>query len=110
MKLSKAMTAAAAAVVLIAAGVVVAHSTQAAPFIPYPVANSFWDGENISLLFPGASPPGANNWSCRPSAAHPRPVVLVHGTIENQTNNWQAASATLANNGYCVFAFNFGGR
>ena len=56
-----------------------------------------------------ASPPGANNWSCRPSAAHPYPVVLVHGTFANMDDNWQAAAPLLANHGYCVFAFNYGG-
>ncbi len=54
-------------------------------------------------------PPGANNFSCRPSAAHPDPVVLVHGTLANMNDNWQAASPILANHGYCVFAFNYGG-
>ena len=57
---------------------------------------------------PTASPPGANDWSCRPTAAHPDPVVLVHGTFGDMSNSWQALSPLLHNHGYCVFALNYG--
>ncbi len=54
-------------------------------------------------------PPGANDWSCQPTAAHPYPVVLVHGTFANRNNNWLALSPLLASKGYCVFALDYGG-
>ncbi len=54
------------------------------------------------------SVPGANNWSCQPTAAHPNPVVLVHATGVNLGANWVALSPMLKNAGYCVYAFNYG--
>jgi triacylglycerol esterase/lipase EstA (alpha/beta hydrolase family) len=58
---------------------------------------------------PGGTPPGMNNWSCHPSAAHPYPVILLHGTLFNENLSWQALSPELAADGYCVFGFDYGG-
>ncbi|WP_410870134.1 esterase/lipase family protein [Nocardia sp. A7] len=60
------------------------------------------------LLHPDAAPPGANRWGCKPSARHPRPVVLLHGTWLNAYDTFSYLSPRLAEAGYCVFTLNFG--
>ncbi len=49
-------------------------------------------------------PSGANDWNCLPTAEHPNPVVLAHGSIENMAQNWYALAPLLRNEGYCVYA------
>ncbi|MGW1755722.1 esterase/lipase family protein [Streptomyces mirabilis] len=51
---------------------------------------------------------GWNDYSCKPSATHPRPVVLVHGTFANSIDNWLAFAPYLVNRGYCVFSLDYG--
>ncbi|QKW05696.1 alpha/beta fold hydrolase [Streptomyces sp. NA04227] len=51
---------------------------------------------------------GWNNWSCKPSAAHPRPVVLVHGTFANSIDNWLVLAPYLVARGYCVYSLDYG--
>ncbi|MFI5547524.1 esterase/lipase family protein [Streptomyces sp. NPDC051815] len=57
-----------------------------------------------------AAAPGSgwNNWSCKPSAAHPRPVVLVHGTFGNSWDNWLGLAPYLVHRGYCVYSLDYG--
>lgn len=75
----------------------------------YPVPYDFL-GEAVKTAAggPNTPPPGSNIWSCQPSATHPNPVVLVHGLLANQTDNWQTLAPLLADNGYCVFSLTYG--
>jgi pimeloyl-ACP methyl ester carboxylesterase len=75
----------------------------------YPVTASIQQGLQQSKADPSAPPPGVNVPGCVPSAAHPRPVVLVTGTFGNMTSDWAGLGPTLANAGYCVYSTPIGG-
>lgn len=51
---------------------------------------------------------GWNDYDCEPSAAHPRPVVLVHGTFGNSIDNWLVLAPYLVKRGYCVYSLDYG--
>lgn len=53
-------------------------------------------------------PPGANDFGCKPTAAHPNPVVLVHGLGATMGLNFGSFSPKLKAQGYCVFALTYG--
>jgi triacylglycerol esterase/lipase EstA (alpha/beta hydrolase family) len=96
--------AAAAAVMLGAAGV-----ATAAPTTTIPVPYNFPANLGNQLTDPTGSPPGTNDWSCKPSAAHPDPVVLVHGGFASPQVEWGTLGPVLHNAGYCVYALAWGG-
>ncbi|HWC79721.1 MAG TPA: alpha/beta fold hydrolase [Pseudonocardiaceae bacterium] len=73
----------------------------------YPVPYTFAAAIPAALNAYGNAP-GSNDWSCKPSAAHPEPVVLTHGLLGNRNDNWQTFAPLLADEGYCVFALTYG--
>lgn len=93
-----------AAVSLVAAGGPAAASVASGKL---PIGNVV-TAVQAFLADPGGMPPGSNNWSCRPSSAHPYPVILVHGTFAGEAISWQALSPLLYDSGYCVFAYDYG--
>jgi triacylglycerol lipase len=93
------------AVVLVVAAFVTGSPVRAATS-NLPVSYNFLS--NAIKTGAATSAPGENDWKCHPSAAHPRPVVLVHGTAGNAASNWATYAALLSNNGYCVFALTYG--
>lgn len=98
-----------AAVLAVVAGLILAGpsvSASAATAPSYPVSYNFL--QNTVTVGNAASAPGENIWSCRPTPAHPRPVVLVHGTGGNAATNWVTYAALLADHGYCVYALTYG--
>ncbi len=96
------MVAAAAAVLMAIVAPATASAKYAVPYGGTAVAdaiwNETWEPETVQ---------GANN-GCKPSTAHPYPVVLVHATLADEGSNWVTLAPLLANEGYCVYAFNYG--
>ncbi|GAB09233.1 triacylglycerol lipase [Gordonia araii NBRC 100433] len=96
------LAAATALVVTMAA----APTASAAP--QYREDFNFFAGIPYELTDHGGSLPGTNKPNCKPTAARPRPVILVHGTGGGQQTNWGAYGAFLANRGFCVYALTYG--
>lgn len=85
-----------------------ANASDAGSRPQLPVTYSFFQGVLAALADPLGSPPGANDWTCTPSAEHPLPVILLHGILGNAATNNQAISPYLYNQGYCVYALTYG--
>ena len=51
---------------------------------------------------------GFDDWSCKPSAAHPEPLVLLHGLGGNGPGNYSFLGPFLAAKGYCAFTLTYG--
>jgi pimeloyl-ACP methyl ester carboxylesterase len=96
-----------AAVLLVAALVAAVAVPGAGAASTYPVVYNITAARGV-LADPNGPPPGANDFGCKPSAAHPNPVVLVHGLGATMGENWATYAPLLANNGYCVFALTYG--
>lgn len=99
-------------IVAVVSGTGAAHAaepgTDPSTRAPLPVTYNFLSGAALALGEPGAALPGANDFSCAPTADKPRPVVLVHGTLGSGTTNWATYGPLLHNEGYCVFTLTYG--
>src|SRR5690242_13858028 len=55
-----------------------------------------------------ATSSGFDDWTCKPSAAHPDPLVLLHGLGGNGPGNYSYLGPFLAATGYCAFTLTYG--
>lgn len=78
------------------------------PLVPGPVAHTHAEAAEYADTHRGAAPASTNDFTCVPSAEHPRPVILAHGTDSNSYSDFGALAPLLAGSGWCVFALNYG--
>lgn len=50
---------------------------------------------------------GYNDLSCKPTAKHPHPLILLHGLLESSAV-WVYMGPQFASKGYCVFSLDYG--
>jgi hypothetical protein len=102
LKLKAIRLVAAAATLLVFMAPSAASATYSVPYGNTALADAAWNE-----TWAPESVVGANN-NCKPTSAHPYPVVLVHATLADEGSNWVTLAPLLANEGYCVYAFNYG--
>lgn len=59
---------------------------------------------------PAGDPPGANDWTCEPTAKRPTPVVLVHGTFGDRRNLLDGLAKAISGAGFCLYSLDYGNR
>ena len=65
-------------------------------------------GLSVALAGPATAAGGNNDFSCRPSAAHPDAVVLLHGLGATYYEDLNLLQSHLASEGYCTFSLTYG--
>jgi triacylglycerol esterase/lipase EstA (alpha/beta hydrolase family) len=80
------------------------------PSIPGPEQADHGAATGYVKAHPDSVPAGTNNFACRTDKAHPRPVVLAHGTDSTVYSDWAGIAPKLTRAGYCVFAPSYGGK
>ncbi|MBH0777781.1 esterase/lipase family protein [Nocardia bovistercoris] len=84
-------------------------SSSASDTVGYGPEMTAWTAAYVhGLSNPNVAPPGTNDWKCKPTAAHPRPVIAVHGTFLSAYNTYAYMSKPIKDAGFCVFTFNYG--
>jgi triacylglycerol lipase len=68
------------------------------------------DGGLPPLPTAEGDPPGANDWTCTPTAARPTPVILVHGTFGDRKHLLERMSRKVKEAGFCVYSLDYGNR
>lgn len=54
--------------------------------------------------------PGVNDWSCKPTAERPEPVILVHGTVGDRRHLLENLGRAIKAKGFCVYSLDYGNR